>query len=225
VWLVATSIACFYDYIGMSWTQMLHVSTITGLDIGECPYAIGYNDFTADGLAEAPVGAILAINGLEVEAIYHNSWSTPVTTVYDPADAIVGNIRYNMFNVDFVFDGGANVDALAVGQPTSPLTWIEPTLTNGWSAVGTPISPVSFVKDGQGWVHLRGQLTGGTINDAAFTLPVGYRPGYKLQFPVLAGPTVISVLDVLPDGGVILEPLNSDTNFSTLDGIIFHADA
>lgn len=38
--------------------------------------------------------------------------------------------------------------------------------------------PARFCKDALGWVHLEGIIKSGTVPAAAFTLPVGYRPGH-----------------------------------------------
>ncbi len=63
--------------------------------------------------------------------------------------------------------------------------WIEPTLLNGW--VNATSYVASYMKDDLGGVNLRGQIKDGTITDGTnlFTLPVGYRPLYSTQIPIM----------------------------------------
>jgi hypothetical protein len=64
-----------------------------------------------------------------------------------------------------------------VGEPG------EPPFENGWSTFGTIIGnpPVSFLKDRDGFVHLRGEAHEGTSN-CVFSLPSGYRPAQNEGF-------------------------------------------
>jgi hypothetical protein len=52
----------------------------------------------------------------------------------------------------------------------------EPAFANGWVNNGAPYQVAAFRKDPLGKVQIRGLINGGTINQPAFTLPVGYRP-------------------------------------------------
>lgn len=59
--------------------------------------------------------------------------------------------------------------------------WTTATLINSWAAG----SPVQYVKDALGFVHLRGNLGTGTTGTVAFVLPVGFRPGVSDFYPAL----------------------------------------
>jgi hypothetical protein len=67
-----------------------------------------------------------------------------------------------------------------VGEPG------QPAFENGWSTFGIIIkqAPVSFLKDREGFVHLRGEAEGGT-SQCVFTLPEGYRPAQSEGFPTV----------------------------------------
>jgi hypothetical protein len=58
--------------------------------------------------------------------------------------------------------------------------WTAPTLTNGWVALAGQQAPqYRRVTD---TVEIRGGVSTGTIGQAAFTLPAGYRPAAALRF-------------------------------------------
>ena len=59
--------------------------------------------------------------------------------------------------------------------------WITPTLLNGWIENNPTATPVGYMKDSMGFVHLKGRLTGSSSH--AFVLPPGYRPNDVLNFP------------------------------------------
>jgi hypothetical protein len=68
----------------------------------------------------------------------------------------------------------------------------EPAFQNGWANAGLGTDPANaaFTKDATGVVHLRGQISGGTVSPsrslgAAFTLPEGFRPPSDVYFPAL----------------------------------------
>lgn len=91
--------------------------------------------------------------------------------------------------------------ALAASAPCIEEDWHivddpgEPPFENGWGNVGGSEAPVSFAKDCDGWIHIRGGFEGGVASTVVFTLPVGYRPDYQQ-------PAVI--------------PTTSPTNFATV---------
>lgn len=54
--------------------------------------------------------------------------------------------------------------------------WQAPSFTNSWVNYDTTFyGPAAYRRVG-GWVFIEGLIKNGTINTAAFTLPVGYRP-------------------------------------------------
>lgn len=62
-----------------------------------------------------------------------------------------------------------------------------PTFTNGWGSKGGSYQPVGYKLDSGGYVVCQGRLTGGTGAQAAFALPLGYRPGGQIPFVVCVG--------------------------------------
>jgi hypothetical protein len=70
--------------------------------------------------------------------------------------------------------------------------WIPITpLKNGWRNLGGDWAPASFYVDNTGIVHLRGQVTGGSIGTEVFTLGCDYYPhgGDQAQMTVSATQT------------------------------------
>jgi hypothetical protein len=56
--------------------------------------------------------------------------------------------------------------------------------TNGWGNYGLPYPPMAYAINPFGVVQLRGAIASGGSNSIAFTLPVGYRPPYKMLYTV-----------------------------------------
>lgn len=84
-----------------------------------------------------------------------------------------------------ITDGTNTVTIQASGGTTSP-RWIVPTLNANWSAYGP--SPVGYMKDAMGWVHLRGvAINGAGAVNPAFTLPTGFRPSAEVNTGTCAG--------------------------------------
>lgn len=100
--------------------------------------------------------------------------------------------------------------------------WHAPTQLNSWTDYGTPHIGAGYMKDSQGFVHLRGLVKSGTISTAIFTLPVGYRPTAEHAFAVESNAT-IGTCRVQADGNVMA---NSGNNaWFSLSGVHFRADA
>ncbi|KKK52619.1 hypothetical protein LCGC14_3103070, partial [marine sediment metagenome] len=53
--------------------------------------------------------------------------------------------------------------------------WIAPTLLNSWVNYAATYDTTGYMKDGFGFVHLKGLVKSG-VAGTIFTLPVGYRP-------------------------------------------------
>ena len=77
------------------------------------------------------------------------------------------------------FDIGSNTIAGTSNAIFSPFT--VPTLTNGFSNVGGVWETAGYRKTQSGEVLLKGMVTA-TIDNAPFTLPVGYRPLAQMRF-------------------------------------------
>jgi hypothetical protein len=93
--------------------------------------------------------------------------------------------------------------------------WITPTLLNGWT-VGSGYA-VSYRKDADGVVHLRGRVDAGSSSQI-MALPVGYRPSYTAGFACMSTAYARCTVGV---GGEV--NAYSYTSYVFLDGISFSA--
>ena len=102
--------------------------------------------------------------------------------------------------------------------------WVDATLENDFTNQLGGYAPAGFYIDSFGHVRVRGRVSqGATLAPATmFTLPVGYRPVYRHEFPtsaVYADSVTNSVVTVNTDGTVELTmgdagvgfPINLDT--------------
>jgi hypothetical protein len=143
-------------------------------------------------------------------------------------------------------DVGDTVEVLFDGPSTrivgvvSPLVWHyvgaagEPAFTNSWVASNglTTLSlvqsegSVRFAKDAQGFVHLEGMVASGVVGTSCFTLPAGFIPEQRSNFPALSN----SAFGVI----IVVGKYNSDTPgrvicftgsnvYFQLSGITFYA--
>lgn len=92
-----------------------------------------------------------------------------------------------------------------------PTAWTAPAFTNGWSDYAGGNQTARYRKIGD-QVYLEGMIKGATINTSAFTLPAGFRPLLKQQFPQLAS-AAFSVL-VVDVAGTVTPATGSVANFS-----------
>ena len=110
----------------------------------------------------------------------------------------------------------------ARGVAAAAVTWKSFTLKNSWVFGGYSTFHAGYYKDGQGIVHLRGSLAGGT-SGYAFRLPAGYRPAKFLWLPIYTNSANAGGLEIDPNGKVYpLDPGGgSSVLFSSLDGVSF----
>lgn len=97
--------------------------------------------------------------------------------------------------------------------------WITPTLLNGWVNFQGGESTVAYMKDEQGFVHLKGAVKSGSFGILLY-LPVGYRPSEHKEYITMSNngtSSLTAFVTVASDGRVILQSGNY-TLFS-LDGI------
>lgn len=104
----------------------------------------------------------------------------------------------------------------------SPEDWIAPSLLNSWVnwASGTQ---AGYFKDAFGIVHLRGLVKDGTIGQAIFQLPVGYRPAAYVEVHAVSshdGANELSGRCDIELGGNVIAQTGGNYYFS-LDGITF----
>lgn len=110
-----------------------------------------------------------------------------------------------------------------IGEPTE---WVEPALSNGWTNLGAGFSSVAYLKDGLGYVHLRGVIKGGTatIGTGLLTLPAGFRPATHEMFVCADGNESGRRVDV-ESGGVVRLGTSVNNLHLSLCGITFKAEA
>lgn len=104
--------------------------------------------------------------------------------------------------------------------------WTAPSLVNSWANRGG-VANAGYLKDPLGFVHLRGQINGGTSQTTAFTLPAGYRPGaadvYGCgAFDASGNPLTAYV--AISAAGVVMPAYSGTILALTLGGITFLAE-
>jgi hypothetical protein len=95
--------------------------------------------------------------------------------------------------------------AVAVGSITQD-AWTAVTPSSGWTTLGG-YGALQCRKDREGYVHIRGSLTGGTFADGTTiaTLAVGFRPLTAIPVPVTAAQgTGASPQCVIGTGGTMV---------------------
>lgn len=135
--------------------------------------------------------------------------------------------------INTVIDGHLIRDDAAI--PAASEAWkivgSDGGLTSFQNSATAGASPPKYYKDPFGTVHLQGDITGMTANDvAAFTLPVGYRPGQLEAFAVrIYTPSVaetVGSIYIATDGTVKqgIPGSMSSTSQRWLSGITFRAE-
>ena len=101
-------------------------------------------------------------------------------------------------------------------------TWKTPAWGTNWGNYGNSYNTGGYYRDGDGIVHLKGLVTGGSYGNSAtlFTLPVGFRPGGRCLFTVITD-NAHGRLDITTTGQVI--PYVG-SGWLSLDGISFKAE-
>ena len=107
--------------------------------------------------------------------------------------------------------------------------WQAPELAAPWANAGGDATPAGFMRDVEGSIRLRGQLTlasGGQFGKrrlplVVFTLPAGCRPAYRHRFPVLSRGK-LGVLEVEAGGNVVL--VKGAVEDLSLDGVVIAED-
>jgi hypothetical protein len=105
-----------------------------------------------------------------------------------------------------------------------PDTWHTPSFVNGWASYGAGYNPAGYLIDANGFVHLRGILTGGAAGSNVFTLPAGYRPQYVEEltcFGYGANGHAIAAFQVAPTG--VCTHVVGPSTYLYIDGLLFKA--
>jgi hypothetical protein len=96
----------------------------------------------------------------------------------------------------------------------------EPAFSNSWVNYGAGYNTAAFFKDPNGVVHLKGLIKSGTVTNAAFTLPSGYRPAATEVQPIVSNGAA-GYIDVLTNG--MVRVMGGSSTWASLDGITFRA--
>lgn len=104
--------------------------------------------------------------------------------------------------------------------------WVAPSYLNSWVDYGGGVfAPAGYFKDKNGIVHLRGLMKAGTCGAPAFTLPVGYRPAYRLLISTVTNTgTGMGRLDVTSTGDIQPDATFCNNSYFSIDGVSFRAE-
>lgn len=132
-----------------------------------------------------------------------------------------GNTVYNQ-TINFAsslvgFDVGINTKT---GTGTlGKLSYITPTLLNSWVQQAS-YTTVGYRKDKNGYVHIKGAVTGGSGQTIIFTLPAEYRPTDGTKIFACASSSGACVINVGTNGNVVA--LSATGNNPCFDGIYYY---
>lgn len=118
------------------------------------------------------------------------------------------------------------VDSVATGSSGGATdTWhlASGTFTDSWVDFGSGYAPVSYTKDTNNFVHLRGCMKSGVVGNSAFTLPAGYRPGYFVQAPCISNSSSNVAWITITTGGAVT-PVNGSNVYFNIENVIFKAE-
>ena len=124
------------------------------------------------------------IDGINGKSVYQVAVDNGfVGTQAQWLDSLIGNSAYE----DWLANGGVGTFQDFLDEIIEQEEWKVPTLVNGWVQDDeADAMRIGYMKDGMGFVHLRGRVKNGTLGGQAFTLPAGYRPINDLRFPVVS---------------------------------------
>jgi hypothetical protein len=132
------------------------------------------------------------------------SWASPDSHVWTAGEVLTASNMntYIRLNLDWLY---------------GDTTWTAPVFTNGWANYGSGANNGGFRLVGTR-VALRGTIALGTLGQAAFTLPVGYRPLGSSTFVCISNNALGSV--GVFTTGLVTPTIGSNAWFS-LEGMTF----
>lgn len=167
-----------------------------------------------------------AVTAVQASTVTITLGGAPVTAVpyYSHLRLTVGDV------VDVLFDGPSPRIVGVIGATPAAPTWRvigaagNPTFLNGWTNQGGADQTAAYLKDPNGFVHLRGLVRGGPASQAIFTLPAGNRPSLNEVFPVITNTTFTRGMLVVDAGnGAVWALLEAGSAFISLAGVTFYA--
>jgi hypothetical protein len=112
----------------------------------------------------------------------------------------------------------------------APVAWTPLTLEHGWEVGDTTEGIPEFTKDAQGFVHLKGTISGELSKSMQFAvLPEGFRPPTEAILTRATGTNVRAeeaLIDIGIDGGgaMFAEPgAGNNEHLVSLEGVTFYA--
>lgn len=170
-------------------------------NIGKLPVGIGGNHLDSDH-----ADAFSALGHAHDYAATGHGHDYPVTSVNGRVGTVTG-----LAESDHSHSAGGDTSWHTIGASG------EPAFQNGWVDYGAGYPTPGFQKDAQGYVHFRGLVKGGTLGAAAFTLPVGYRPGnprngpstYVMRHLIVHGNNAAAFGGIMANGNVNLSTTNA----------------
>jgi len=212
----------FHDCAG----EIINTAPTNGLHISSAQSRI-LSGFTATNIRfQTPSTNHILCDGAGSVRLIGANISTPQLTGSTITSTFM---RVDQSSLSMLFEASITIsDANSVCNTivTNPLEFYTlATLTNSWVStfgVSNGFFAPAYIKDQLGYVHLRGLANGGTVGQAIFTLPVGFRPYASCIYPVISN-GVFGSLNVNSDGTVVL---NAGSNmYVSLDGITFKTGA
>lgn len=141
----------------------------------------------------------------------------PINSQNDIVNAI-DRLRYSIENMNFDREEWHVVGA--AGEPAFENSW---THYDGDAAAQWGL--VKFMKDANGFVHLRGLIKSGSSASATmFTLPIGYRPSPSQALFATIANDAVARINIAPSGA-INGGAGASTSWTSLYPIIFKAGA
>lgn len=169
---------------------------------------------TVDTPSSFSISGIGAWNIVYYRATYEE-WASTARVSIQPAEMTVSVYsEYSPHENDLVLGIHSSDDGrfyMADGRVIDK--WRNVTFQNSWQNYGGQFETCQYMKDAEGFVHLKGLVKSGSLSAPAFTLPVGYRPPAYIHAASLSN-GVVGGVRVEANGNVTLGNPGSSTWFS-----------
>lgn len=159
-------------------------------------------------------------DSVTILGIYLETGTTGISIDSSCYWTLIGNMRPSNVATP-ILNNSTTTIVLKAGEIVQQ-AWQAPSLLNSWANYGIGHNPAGYFKDTLGIVHLRGLVKDGTVGQAIFTLPTGYRPSYTEDIIVLCyngADYVLGYLYITTAGSMILQPCDGDGKYQYKGGI------
>lgn len=212
-------------FVGRCYRIVCQVRAVVGNESGTgslrlCPFdgaadkASAWGDLYCNAIyaAGGPYDGIQTGFIVDGDGLSH-SITIHATTTWGSASA------YCEQNCRFYVEDIGPTSSQALPLPAIPQAWTAPAFLSGWGNFGLyGYAPAGYRKIGD-IVSLRGLVSGGTVSQAVFVLPVGFRPAYGEVFAVDSYNHIHATLDIGANGNVVFTSGNN--THITLSGVSF----